>query len=331
MDDFDIPSLSFSNNEYVCFLTNSVAPLIIEGFYSIFEESLKLCNSNNENEKYLMTFQNFITRIPKWSNVVVEEEKKRIVEKSKITYIEDLLSCVHIVQLKAMTNIRVGNKQKKIQIKIPKFSTFIHKCYIQCARKIYKNVYLFEKNIPALQIQKNMRDLELIVQECILQTIREGIPIEDILKSYLDDTLEEYVEEEIKEEIIKPELDSQNIEVKEQTENIQPKVDKNTEDNNSQIIKFNDVDHVKDSNDMVHDEIVPKTIENLEIISQERNDKRKQEEQEEEDEDLKPLNIGDDNISLDFEFENLSDPPKQEIADITLENDLLINDIEVLG
>ena len=333
MDDFDIPSLSFSNNEYVCFLTNSVTPLIIEGFYSIFEESTNLCKSNNEDEKYLMTFQNFITRIPKWSNAVVEEEKKRIVEKSKITYIEDLLSCVHIVQLKAMTNIRVGSKQKKIQIKIPKFSTFIHKCYIQCARKIYKNVYLFEKEIPALQIQKNMRDLEVIVQECILQTIREGIPIEDILKSYLDDTLEEYVEEEVKEEVVKPEPEAEtsNVEVEEQkVEEVEEQL-KTEDESKNQMIKFNDVDNVKYSNDKIHDEIVPKSIENLEIISKERNEQRKLEEEQEEDEDLKPLNIGNDNISLDFEFENLSDPPQEQPPLISLENDFLLNDIEVLG
>ena len=195
MDDFDIQSLSFSKNEYMCRLITTLTPLVIEGFKSIFDESYALCVSNNEHDKYLMTFQNFITRIPKWSSSVVQDEKKRIVERSKVTYLEDLLSCVHIIQLKAMTNIRVGSKQKKIQIKIPKLEEFIHKCYIQVGRKIYKNVYLFEVGIPALQIQKNNRELELIVQECILQVIRDTIPMEDILKTYLDDTIEEHLEE----------------------------------------------------------------------------------------------------------------------------------------
>ena len=331
MDDFDIPSLSFSNNEYVCYLTNAITPLIVEGFNSIFEESLNLCKSNNEEDKYLMTFQNFITRIPKWSNSVVEDEKKRIIEKSKISYIEDLLSCVHIVQLKAMTNIRVGNKQKKIQIKIPKFSDFIHKCYIQCARKIYKNVYLFEKKIPGLQIQKNMRDLEVIVQESILQTIRESIPVQEILKSYLDDTLEEYVEEEVKEEEVKQEENIENdYQITENNNNNQITENNNQITEKNQIIKFNDVDNYKDANNFVHEEIVPKTIENLESISRERNDKRKIEEEEEEYEEngLKPLNIGNDNIPLNLNFDNLTEP---EPNPIYLENDFLLNDIEVLS
>ena len=45
-------------------------------------------------------------------------------------YLEDLITCVHIVQLKALTSIRVGQKQKQIDISIPKLEAFIHKIYI---------------------------------------------------------------------------------------------------------------------------------------------------------------------------------------------------------
>jgi glycosyltransferase involved in cell wall biosynthesis len=47
-------------------------------------------------------------------------------------------------QLKLLTAMRVGQKQKKININIPKLDDFIHKIYVHVARKIYKNVYLFE-------------------------------------------------------------------------------------------------------------------------------------------------------------------------------------------
>jgi hypothetical protein len=150
-----------------------------------------------------MTFQNFLSRVPKWNASIVEDERRRIIEKSNCHYIEDLITCVHIIQLKLLTAIRVGQKQKKININIPKLDDFIHKVYINTCRKVYSNVYLFETNIQSLQIQKNNRDLELIVQECILVTIRESIPIDTILKAYLDETIEEYVEEQIVEKEVK--------------------------------------------------------------------------------------------------------------------------------
>jgi len=202
MDDFNVNSLQDSKNEWCIRLINILYPFIIEGLRSIFEESKKLCSSTGEDEKYLMTFQNFLSRVPKWNASIVEDERKRIVEKSNCHYIEDLITCVHIIQLKLLTAIRVGQKQKKININIPKLDDFIHKVYINTCRKVYSNVYLFETNIQSLQVQKNNRDLELIVQECILVTIRESIPIDTILKAYLDETIEEYVEEQVVE--VKP-------------------------------------------------------------------------------------------------------------------------------
>jgi len=323
MDDFDVRSLSFSNNEYVCLLTSTITPLIIEGFDSIFKEATNICKSAEEGEKYLMTFQNLIAQIPKWSNTIVEEEKKRIIESSKINYLEDLLSCVHIVQLKAMTNIRVGNKQKKLQIKVPKFTDFIHNCYISSARKLYKNVYLFEKRISALQVQKNNREKEKIIQECILHVIRESIPIEEILRTYLDDTMEEYVEEEIKEEKIEEPLSIEPV--VETKENLSSGITGN------QLIKFNDEDKVRDEHDNEEIKHVPKTIENLEQISNERNEQRKKDEEQD---DFEPIQISTDAPPLDIQLdiEDLSALPPAPASEFKLnEDDLLVNDIEVLG
>ena len=76
-------------------------------------------------------------------------------------------------QLKILTCIRVGNKQKQIDIAIPKLDDFIHKVYIHTARKLYSNVYLFERNISPLQQQKNNREMEVSIKECILTAIRD--------------------------------------------------------------------------------------------------------------------------------------------------------------
>ena len=51
----------------------------------------------------------------------------------------------------------------------------------------YTNVYLFETEIAPLQIQKHNRELEVIIKECIMETIRDTIPVEDILRSYIRD------------------------------------------------------------------------------------------------------------------------------------------------
>ena len=202
MDDFNLSTIIESKNEWCARLTNTLTPCVIEGLRSIFTEAFDVCLENNEETKYLMTFQNFLNNIPKWSAEIVENEKQRIITSSACNYLEDLITCVHITQLKSLTSTRVGLKQKKINIDIPDLHKFIHKTYINVARKIYVNIYLFEKNIKPLQVQKNNRELELLIKECILNTIRESIPIEHILQMYLDETLETDVEIEEKKELV---------------------------------------------------------------------------------------------------------------------------------
>ena len=60
MDDYNLNVLSEAKNEYSSRLLNILSPLIIQGIKSIFNEALDLCNENEEDDKYLMTFQNFL-------------------------------------------------------------------------------------------------------------------------------------------------------------------------------------------------------------------------------------------------------------------------------
>ena len=223
MDDYDINSLIESKNEWVARLLNILTPQIIVGFKSVFKEAENLCNSSGENSKYLMTFQNLLVNIPKWSQYIVATECKRITEITNCNYIEDLISCVHIIQLKALTASRVGLKQKKINIEIPNLNNFIHQVYINCARKLYLNIYLFEKDILPLQLQKNNRELEVIIKEIIINTIRDSIPIENILRAYLDETEEtETIVEERHETLIdkeKLEQEKTRMKIKRELEN----------------------------------------------------------------------------------------------------------------
>ena len=321
MDDFNVSALHESKNEWGARLVTLLTPLIIDGYKSILEESLKLCKDNNEMDKYLMTFQNLISRIPKWNQQIVENERKRICDKSGCNYLEDLVTCVHIIQLKILTAMRVGQKQKKIDINIPILDDFIHKVYITVARKVYKNVYLFQVGIEPLQIQKNYRELEIIVQECILNAVRESIPVESILRAYMDETVEEDVVEEVKEEVIEPPVKKETQQIFEGQSQIVKSASAVSTDSGGSL-KFNDIDKVMGKNGQEEEINAPKTIERLEEISTLRNMQRKMEE-EEDDEKLK---ISNEDISLDNLDVHVINPPE-----VKLDNDFLLDDIEILA
>lgn len=314
MDDFNVSALHESKNEWGARLVTLLTPLIIDGYKSILEESIKLCRDNKEQDKYLMTFQNLISRIPKWNQQIVETERNRICEKSGCNYLEDLVTCVHIIQLKVLTAMRVGQKQKKIDISVPKLDEFIHKVYINVARKVYKNVYLFEIGIQPLQIQKNHRELEIIVQECILNTLRESIPVEAILKAYMDESVEEDVIEEIKEEVT-----HEPIVADEKT------AGSDQPSSSPSAVSFNDIDYVQSENGVAQ-VLAKKDINTLEAISEIKHQQRKLENADDDDDDdgnIK-LNISDQPFTLD----NLDIHPIGESAPMELFPEL--DEIEVL-
>lgn len=353
MDDFVISNLNESRNEWCSRLVSIFTPLVADGVRSIFDEAWKMCVTNEEVNKYLMTFQNLLSHIPKWNNSIIEQEKTRIIERSGCNYLEDLVTCVHIIQLKIMTCIRVGNKQKKIDITIPKLDIFIHKVYILVARKVYSNVHLFEKNISPLQQQKNNRELEIIIQECIMNTIRESIPTEEIIRAYMDESIEQ--EEEVYiENIEEPEekettggsesaLENEaktysqvELEKEEKLKEIidaheteePPKIVSTIENANpeekvtSTTLSFNDIDSVLDSMNSIKNIEAPKDIEHLEEISTNRSLEQKM--QEEDDFERLKVNTTQDLKLMDFDI-------LEDQAIKNLDNDsLVLNDIDEL-
>ena len=346
MDDYTLSSLTESKNEWSIRLVNVLTTPIIEGIRSIFNEALELCQQNKEDEQYLLTFQTFLSRIPKWNNNIIEEEFKRIEDKSKCGYLEELISCVHVIQLKALTCVRVGSKQKKIDIEIPSVNQFIHKVYINVARTLYTNVYLFQHDLLPLDIQKNNREFENIVKESILNAIRDTMPIENILKAYMDET--EELETNIQEEVLIEPIQDQDLPTNNTTtndtttndtttndtttndttthdnptdNNVIAKIDTPVEENKNSKIDFSDIDHTIDTLGNKGTIDVPKTQENLDRLETER--ELNAIDDDDDDEHENSLIIGED-VSLDItDINDLNKP-------MNLDPPELFDEIEVL-
>ena len=319
MDDYSLSSLSESKNEWCSRLVNTLAPAIIDGLRSIYNESLQLCIENEEEDKYLMTFQTFLSRIPQWNAAIIKAERERIETTTNCGYLEELITCVHVIQLKALTCVRVGAKQKKVDIDIPSSDGFIHKVYVNSARKVYTNIYLFEKDIPPLDIQKNSRELEIIIKESILNSIRDTMPIDKILIAYMDETEEEdtvveekIIHEEIPEVAKPPEVaKAPQITTLATIEPALPTV------KSSDSISFSDTDSALDSTGTEIIVPAPKDIEHLEEL------RRRREEEEEEEEDEDKLKIGG---NIDLEISDVNDLSKT----LKLESLPVLDDIEIL-
>ena len=266
MDDNHVPTLQTAQQEWAIRLSRVIHPLLYEGIQAMFQEAVGICKQSEEEDKYLMTFQNILARIPKWNEEIVKKETSRIIEKSGCSYLEDLLTCVHIAQLKILSSIRTGKSQKKVEIDIPKLNGFVHKVYIHISRELYAKMYLFEKGVAPLVFQQNRSQVNEIIKEAILNAIRDSIPVEQLLRAYLDETTD-FMKEVPKEE---------------------PKVEKE--------LKFSNQDSAITVNNEAMVIEAPKDVDTLEKIAEQRNIQRKAEEAEED-----KVKISDEVVIIDVE------------------------------
>ena len=193
-----------AKTEYTRQLTQFCVTSYLSYFLSLLEESKEV---DKDSKKLLLNFQNALKSIPEWNHEKVQKETSKITKEINCDYFDDLLSAVFVAHTKVLSAIRLTTKQKKLQITIPKVEHFLHHTLIECARILWSNVYMFSPTGSPIERQKNLREIERLIQDGILQSIRSMLPVKNILKEYLkdddddvDDEKEEKDEGDVKEE-----------------------------------------------------------------------------------------------------------------------------------
>ena len=185
MEEHNFTVLVDAKVEYTNQLITILKPTIYQGIKSIYEDSKSHCQENDNINNTLVHFQLLLSLIPKWNQEIINEETKRIMSESGCDWLDDLITAVFVSHTRILTTINNSKQKKRIDLKIPKVSHFIHKCYIDVARLFWKNAYLFNENISKSEFQRNRRESENIIEASINETVRRQLPVKHILKEYL--------------------------------------------------------------------------------------------------------------------------------------------------
>jgi hypothetical protein len=173
-------------NIYTSLLVNTLSPCIYEGLLSIYND---IKNKTKDNGKELKTFQEYLATIPKWNNDLINKETNRVLQKSKCPWLENLVKGVIKANIELLSNTTSSYGFKYLNDKMYKnarLNNFIHKCYIECAREIYNNPYLFYHKYKPHQIKVNQKEISILIKDCIQEAIRKMLPIQSILEEYLN-------------------------------------------------------------------------------------------------------------------------------------------------
>jgi hypothetical protein len=191
----DSSSVVEAKKLYTIQLIDTLTPVIYEGIKSIFD-------SSKDSEKVLITFQEKLCSIVRWNQDIIDKEYSRIVAKSSEEALSSLIDAVFISNVKVLSSIRIA-KTDKIHIKVPEARKFIHRAYVETARQVYQDPYLFddrENRLEISEIQRNVRRAKNLIGISIEKTVRDLIPLQDIIGSYLHDMGLDDVKEDLQEE-----------------------------------------------------------------------------------------------------------------------------------
>jgi hypothetical protein len=183
-NEFGASVYSEAKSEY----TKQLTLFILTPFHRFFMESLAKATEEEPNSrKVLSRFQDILSEIPEWNIDKVERETSKIIAECRCDYLEELVTAVFIAHTKILTAIRLSNKNKKVQITVPKLNHFVHRALTECGRQLWGSVFLFQSDIASIEKQKNHRQIELLIKEGIEHSISGLLPIKSILKDNIND------------------------------------------------------------------------------------------------------------------------------------------------
>lgn len=186
-----------TKSEYTTQLTQFLVP----AFHRFFMDCLAQASQEEPQVKrQLWKFQELLSQVPEWNIDKVHREVQKIQGEIQCDYLEVLVTAVFVAHTKILTAIRIGNKNKRVQITIPKLDHFIHRALSECSRLLWSSAYLFHNELSPIEKQKNHRQVDQLLREGIGQAIRGLLPIKNILKDYLSEPNEEEAEEDADDE-----------------------------------------------------------------------------------------------------------------------------------
>jgi len=193
--------LQSRRTEYLKKFQKTTTPLFIEGVYSIYNNVKK----NNKSRRLLLKeFQQSMVDVSRWSHDIIKNEHMRFKKQSSV--LDKIIRGIFDLDITLKKDLC-----KNAEDFIPHPWDFIHQCYLNVARALWKQPFLiYDVNIDKLTIQQNKLKIEKIVCLCIQDTFTQYLPLDiehddvlnvdyqksnqDVLQKEKEDVIETYTE-----------------------------------------------------------------------------------------------------------------------------------------
>ena len=170
-----------AKREYIGQLCLLMCPVMIETFETMYEEAYKL----SKGRKVLVMYQKLLKEVPNWSDSMSKTHTDNIT--NRCAWFNDLLAAVFVSCVKILSAVRLNKGNKKISLKLPTNEVFIQTCYNNVAKDLYQDPYIYHENQ-----NEHARNDKLYERFCVCieTSVKELIPVQQILQTYMSQTQE---------------------------------------------------------------------------------------------------------------------------------------------
>lgn len=195
MDNLNV--LVEAKREYLEQLSILICPVMIDVFDAMYQEANKL----SKGRQVLIMFQKLLKDVPEWNETMAKQHTDNIAD--RCSWFRDLVAAVFVSSVKILSAVRLSSDSKKMSVKLPTNEIFIHTCYSNAAKDLYRDPYIFSENQS--EHARNDKLYERF-SACVETSVKELIPVQQILQTYMTSGTDEYIDGE------EPDLQDENIE-----------------------------------------------------------------------------------------------------------------------
>ena len=162
-----------AKKEYLNQLAIIMVPFMIETFQDVYKESV----NRSKNKKVLAMNQLLLKDVKVWNDNIIKQHTDEII--NSCSWFNELVAAVFVSHVKILSAVKLSAESNKISVKLPTNERFIHACYVATAKDLYKDPYIYHE-----EADEFVRDEKLFERfgVCINNTVKELIPIQDILR-----------------------------------------------------------------------------------------------------------------------------------------------------
>ena len=165
------PLLVDAKNEYVSKLADVLAPFVVNCFNGVYAHT-------RPAKEPTKAFQLKLREIPRWNANTIRTQVMAV--EQKYTFLEDLIAAAFVAYVRVLSSVKVHAKEPNVNLQLPTTDAFVHRVFSESASEFFANPRLIKADRPTRVA---------VVRGAVERTIRDLLPIRDILRAYVGDAV----------------------------------------------------------------------------------------------------------------------------------------------